>query len=148
MFRNETHHLFLFLYCPKADHQETMAASTTTTPLETVMESPGWNPYDAGAADGVTAGGTAHVLVQKEIRSNQAIRAACHGNNEYYGGIGIYFPNLRHRRFLYHSYAGQDEALLNKVCKCVLQYSNAQQMPLLYTWDGMNSALLMDQQAH
>ena len=96
----------------------------------------------------VTAGGTAYVLVQKEIRSNQAIRAACHGNNEYYGGIGIYFPNLRHCRFLYHSYAGQDEALLNKVCKCVLQYSNAQQMPLLYTWDGMNCALLMDQLAH
>lgn len=31
-------------------------AVSTTTPLETVMESPGWNPYDAGAADGVTAG--------------------------------------------------------------------------------------------
>ncbi|MDY3931120.1 MAG: hypothetical protein SOZ08_05430 [Erysipelotrichaceae bacterium] len=38
--------------------------------------------------------------------------------------------------------------MLNKVCKCVLQYSNAQQMPLLYTWDGMNSALLMYQLAH
>lgn len=31
-------------------------AVSSTTPLETVMESPGWNPYDAGAADGVTAG--------------------------------------------------------------------------------------------
>ncbi|WP_370596153.1 hypothetical protein [Grylomicrobium aquisgranensis] len=55
MFRNETHHLFLFLHYPKADHQETMAASSTTS-LETVIESPVWNPYDAGAADGVTAG--------------------------------------------------------------------------------------------
>lgn len=91
--------------------------------------------------------GTAHILVQKDLRSNPAIRSACHGNNEYYGGIGIYFPNQRHRRFLYHSYTGQDEALLNKVCKCVLQYSNAQQMPLLYTWDGMNNALLMDELA-
>ncbi len=48
-------------------------AASTTTPLETVMESPGRNPYDAGAAVGVTAG---KVLITAEDGEAAAVPEA------------------------------------------------------------------------
>ena len=64
--------------------------------------------------------------------------------NEYNGGIGIYFPNGSHRRFCHRMYTGSDGILLNKVIRSVLQYVNAQTIPLLYTWPGVNNSLLTD----
>ena len=86
--------------------------------------------------------GTAHILVEESKKLNTAIRTACEDQNEYNGGIGIYFPNGSHRRFGYHSCSGSDRVLLEKVVRAVLQYANTQTLPLLYTWSGVNEAIL------
>lgn len=88
--------------------------------------------------------GAAHILFQADIQSNGVIRSACDGNNEYFGGVGIYFPNGKRRRFLYRNYADFDKVLLDKVTRSVLQYMNAQRKPLLSTWQGVNNSLLTD----
>ena len=88
--------------------------------------------------------GIAHVFLQDDKRSNWKIRTACNDHNEYFGGVGVYFPNGKHRRFLYRKYAGSDNLLLDKVTRAVLQYMNAQKKPILSTWAGVNNALLTD----
>lgn len=88
--------------------------------------------------------GVAHVLLQEDKQTNWQIRSMCNDNNEYFGGVGIYFPNGKHRRFLYRTYIGSDNILLNKVTRSVFQYMNAQRKPLLSTWQGVNNALLTD----
>ncbi len=52
--------------------------------------------------------GVAHVLVQKGNWMNYRIRQACDSRNEYYGAVGVYFPNpeVQHRKFFYRAYQG------------------------------------------
>lgn len=88
--------------------------------------------------------GVAHILVENDKRLNYRIRTACNDMNEYNGGIGVYFPNGSHRRFYYRAYTGSDRILFDKVIRSVLQYVNAQTIPLLYTWPGVNNSLLTD----
>lgn len=88
--------------------------------------------------------GAAHVLLQEDKQSNLKIRTVCNNNNEYFGGVGIYFPNGKHRRFLYRNYIGSDNILLDKVTRAVYQYVNAQKKPLLSTWQGVMNSLLTD----
>jgi len=88
--------------------------------------------------------GVAHILVENDKRLNYRIRTACNDMNEYNGGIGVYFPNGSHRRFYYRAYIGSDRILFDKVIRSVLQYVNAQTVPLLYTWPGVNNSLLTD----
>ena len=90
--------------------------------------------------------GIAHILVQKERRSNKQLMHACYEQNEYNGAIGIYYPNqaIPNRRFLYRAYEGSDNILMEKVIQSVIQYSNSQMVNPLYTWSGVNNALLRD----
>lgn len=88
--------------------------------------------------------GVAHVLLQEDKITNYKIRSVCNDNNEYSGGVGIYFPNGKHRRFLYRSYIGSDDILMDKVTRSVFQYMNAQKLPLLATWQGVMNLLLTD----
>ena len=88
--------------------------------------------------------GVAHVMLQADKQSNWKIRSACNDNNEYFGGVGIYFPNGKHRRILYRNYMDSDNILLNKVTRSVFQYMNAQKKTLLSTWQGVINALLTD----
>lgn len=89
--------------------------------------------------------GVAHILLEEENGLNQIIREQCKGNNEYYGAIGIYYPRgIGHRRYLYRSAVGYDSFLLEKVFRSVIQYSNAQMVDTLFTWQGVNNALLRD----
>lgn len=90
--------------------------------------------------------GVAHVLVQKGNVTNPALQRMCDSQNEYYGAIGIYYPTaaIGHRRYLYHSSIGYDSFLLEKVIRVVIQYSNSQMIDTLYTWQGVNNALLRD----
>ena len=89
--------------------------------------------------------GVAHVLVQQSNEQNRKLMELCNRKNEYYGAIGIYYPNraVRHKKFLYRS-IGQDSFLLEKVARAVIQYNNSQQIDILYTWQGVNNALLRD----
>lgn len=90
--------------------------------------------------------GVAHVLIQKDAYSNQYLRQLCGDKNEYYGAIGVYYPNnsFQHTKYLYRRYAGEDDFLLEKVIRAVFRYSNSQKISSLYTWDGVNNAILTD----
>lgn len=90
--------------------------------------------------------GVAHVLVQESNDTNHKLKELCNGNNEYYGAIGIYHPNpaIGHRRYLYRMSEGFDRILSDKVTKTIMQYSNSQMVGLLYTWFGVNNAILQD----
>lgn len=107
-------------------------------------------PYDKDPVDinklSKRLKGVAHVLVQASTTTNHIIKNMCGARNEYNGAIGIYYPNqtLRHRQYRYRSSVGYDSSLLEKVIRSVIQYSNAQLIDTLYTWQGVNNALLRD----
>ena len=90
--------------------------------------------------------GVAHVLVQKDIQTNTKLRTKCDEKNEYFGAIGIYYPTkaMPYRRYLYRSIDDFDKILLEKVVRSVIQYGNAQMIDTLYTWQGVDNALLRD----
>lgn len=90
--------------------------------------------------------GLAHVLVQNSSQTNAKLRRLCHGQNEYFGAIGIYYPNsaIAPRRYLYRNFEGYDSFLFGKVIRAVFHYSNQQMIDSLYTWQGVNNAILMD----
>ena len=90
--------------------------------------------------------GVAHVFVQENPSSSQALRDMCAGRNEYNGAIGIYFPNwtVGHEKVLNHIYEGSDKKMAEKVIRRVIQYSNSRRINMLYTWHGVNNALLRD----
>lgn len=90
--------------------------------------------------------GVAHVLVEEGTWLNGRIRRECDSKNEYYGAIGVYFPNRAydHKKYMYRAYDGIDAVLSEKVIRSVIQYSNAQMMDKLYTWQGVSNALLRD----
>lgn len=90
--------------------------------------------------------GVAHVLVQKSSWSGTSLRNMTDSKNEYYGAIGIYFPNhaVGHIKYLRHDYPGSDAILADRIIKRVLEYSTSQRMGMLYTWTGVNNALLRD----
>lgn len=83
--------------------------------------------------------GVAHVLVQRSNCSNLRLR-------EYYGAIGIYFPmqTESHKRFLYRAYPGSEKQYLERVVNTVISFSNSRMVDPLYTWQGVNHALLRD----
>ena len=90
--------------------------------------------------------GVAHVLVQESNCTNNELRNLCGDQNEYFGAIGIYYANpaIGHKRYLYRTSVGMDTYLLEKVVRVVIQNSNAQLIDTLYTWQGVNNALLRD----
>ena len=90
--------------------------------------------------------GLAHVMAQDGIELNKLIRTKCEDKNEYHGAIGIYFPKrgMNHRKFLYRRVTGIDEFLQEKVFLTVIRYSNEQMVDTLFTWQGVNNALLRD----
>lgn len=90
--------------------------------------------------------GVAHVLVEEGTWLNGRIRRQCDNKNEFNGAIGVYFPNSAygHKKYLYRAYDGIDAVLSEKVIRSVIQYCNAQMMDKLYTWQGVNNALLRD----
>lgn len=90
--------------------------------------------------------GVAHVMVEEGNWLNNAIKNQCDSKNEYYGAIGIYYPSqvFRHKRYLYRNALGYDNFLLERVFRAVIQYSNSQMVDTLFTWQGVNNALLMD----
>ena len=106
------------------------------------------DPVDAGKL-AKELKGVAHVLVQKTNCTNRKLKELCNGNNEYYGAIGIYHPNpaIGHRRYLYRMSEGIDRLLYDKVTRTVMQYSNSQMVGSLYTWFGVNNAILQDRLA-
>lgn len=90
--------------------------------------------------------GVAHVLVQESTQTNPRLKELCDAANEYYGAIGIYYPNqtLGHKKYFYRSADGYDSFLQEKITHYVIRFSSEQMVDTLYTWYGVNNALLMD----
>lgn len=92
--------------------------------------------------------GVAHILVQEGTWINQRLRRLCDSKNEYYGAVGIYIPNraLQPRRFLYRK--GKEFSMTERVIRSVIQYSNSQKINTLYSWQGVNNAILKESLNH
>lgn len=90
--------------------------------------------------------GVAHVMLQESNAINPTIQKDCDGKNEYYGAVGVYFPTAgtSPKRFMYRSAEGYDGILYEKVLKCVIHYCSAQRLETLFTWTGVNNALLKE----
>ena len=90
--------------------------------------------------------GLAHVLVEEGTYLNSQIRCLCNDNNEFNGAIGIYFPksSFGHRKYMYRNYEGATSHLMNKIVNSVINYYNIQKINMLYTWQGVNNALMRD----
>lgn len=90
--------------------------------------------------------GVAHVLVQQSVSSNAQLREMCDSKNEYDGAIGVYYPGKteNHKRFLYRSYPGSEKHCLERVVNAVISFGNSKRVESLYTWQGVNHALLRD----
>lgn len=90
--------------------------------------------------------GLAHVVVQKNCGSNHRLRDICDGKNEYAGAVGVYFPGPAaiHKRFPYETAGRRDGHLCEKVIRLIWQYSISQKADPLYTWEGIENAVLKE----
>jgi len=88
--------------------------------------------------------GAAHVFVQEEHQSNKDLRVICNERNDYNGAVGIYFPNGKqdHKRIYIAQGQNQEERLTKEIIRYVFHYGNLQKLDPLYTWQGVNNALL------
>ena len=93
--------------------------------------------------------GTAHVLAIQDAELGYALREKCQGKNEFDGAAGIYFPNpsLDHKRYLCHSSEGYDDVQMEKIVRTVIQSGNSLIVEPLYTWQGVNNAILLNRVA-
>ena len=90
--------------------------------------------------------GIAHVLVQESIVTNSEIGKSTDNRNETHGAIGIYFPNkaFGNKTCFYRKASGVDPLLADEVVRLVIQYGNTQMTEPIYTWQGVNNALLRE----
>lgn len=90
--------------------------------------------------------GAAHVLVEDSKEACKKCTEICAETSEEHGAVRIYYPSLgvNRKRFLFRSATGNMDVRLEKVVKHVIQYWNSQRMDILYTWHGVNSAVLAD----
>lgn len=90
--------------------------------------------------------GAAHVLVEESKETCRKCTEFCGETVEEYGAVRIYYPSLgvNRKRFLFRSATGNMDVRLEKVIRHVIQYWNSQRMDILYTWQGVNSAVMSD----
>lgn len=82
--------------------------------------------------------GLAHVIVENDVSECFALRSLCKGKEEYWGDIGIYFPNKAGRqRHRYRAESTYDEALYSAIRYAVYRYANQQAIQSIYTWSGL-----------
>lgn len=88
--------------------------------------------------------GAAHVLVEESKEACKKCTEICGETAEEHGAVRIYYPSLgvNRKRFLFRSATGNMDVRLDKVIRHVIQYWNSQRMDTLYTWHGVNSAVL------
>ena len=88
--------------------------------------------------------GVAHVLVQQSRDSDKKIRESTNDKNEYFGAVGIYYPNksVRSKRFMYPDQGIPDRMMMEKIIRTVMLYGNSQQIDGSYTWDGVMNSII------
>ncbi|BBH26493.1 hypothetical protein SG0102_14270 [Intestinibaculum porci] len=92
--------------------------------------------------------GVAHVLTQESYDDTLMIRRTCPSQVAYNGGIDIYLPHGTHQHIAYREYFDEGERLFNKVSREILHYANVQAVLPLYTWSGVNNAILQEKWHH
>lgn len=90
--------------------------------------------------------GIAHVLVQEDKSTSIRLKNLCDGKNEYKGMAGIYYPKeaFKNQRFKYKRENGFDPVMMKNIVREVLNYCNSRMIDPLFTWQGINNALLND----
>ena len=88
--------------------------------------------------------GAAHVLVLKTAEDAKTLRELTESRNEYNGSAGIYYPTeaMPHRRLFAKAKEGCDSRLLEALARAVIVFANARITEPLFTWQGVNNALL------
>lgn len=91
--------------------------------------------------------GAAHVLVEESAESCAGLRGLCGRAEAPFGGVRVFFPSeaVGSKKFFFRSATGNEEVRLEKVIRSVIQYGISQRVPGLYTWNGVNGALLGQQ---
>ena len=91
--------------------------------------------------------GAAHVLVEESAEACAGLRGLCGRAEAPFGGVRIFFPSeaVGSRKFFFRSATGNEEVRLEKVIRSVIQYGIAQRVENIYTWNGVNGALLGQQ---
>ncbi len=86
--------------------------------------------------------GAAHVLVEKDLNNEEKFSKKYEKN----GNVGVYYPGAvsGHIIFTYHKIPDAANILFSKVLNNVIQSAIIQKIDRLYTWQGVNNALLMD----
>lgn len=89
--------------------------------------------------------GVAHVLAQ-EGDIDASIRKAKADRGDYRGDIGIYYTNGRyvHMWRKYKPKASYNKESVDKIVDMLIKHCTLQKIDLMYTWQGVNNALLMD----
>ncbi len=90
--------------------------------------------------------GVAHVFVQESNEQNQAMTDAVNVDLFSSGSIAIYYPNnmVSSGTIIRRREEDEDDVLAYRTVKAVLQYINLQTVKPMFTWQGINNALLMD----
>lgn len=79
--------------------------------------------------------GAAHILVQGDI-DNRVIKKACESKNEYFGSIGIYFPDRTHKVLA--------NPRIERVSQIIFNYLNFRKAPEYSSWYEVNQGILTD----
>lgn len=89
--------------------------------------------------------GAAHVVVRTNFRKTEADHQTGR-REEPFGAVYIYYPveGISPRKFIYRSESGNRKKRLENVIGQVIRYWNLQRMDMLYTWHGVNNAILND----
>lgn len=83
--------------------------------------------------------GIAHIFVQEKYDDNMLFMERCDGQIPTDGGVGVYFSNDTSRMIEY-----KRDGLLDDVARVVINYSNRLMVSTLYTWSGVNNAILLE----
>ncbi len=88
--------------------------------------------------------GVAHVVAEESKAACKKCNEYCGETAEEFGAVRIYYPSagVARKRFLYRSPTGNVDVRLEKVVRNVILYWNSQRMDILYTWQGVNNAVL------
>lgn len=89
--------------------------------------------------------GVSHILVEDNTNLNETIVALLGNQIETNGEIGIYFPGkaMGHRKYKIQENL-TDGNIAQIITHQIIQYSNAQKIDALYTWQGVYNQMLID----
>lgn len=91
--------------------------------------------------------GAAHVLVENNLLQNEDLMQLTDRKNEFYGAVGVYFPNnaRTHRRFLNRGALQNSKLLLENTVTAVIRFMLSRITDNMYTRQGVKNAVILRQ---